>query len=167
MPFLSGPELRYAGCGQYETVGATDYRGAHDHIAVPAGFATDLATVPRAFWAVLPPHGAYEKAAVLHDWLCVQLAAHRRCWCRPPVNARETDGLFRRVMREAGVGPVTRWVMWTGVRWGALANPARRAGWWRDAPAVAGITAAGLAAAVTAVRVADRAARLIARSSRA
>ncbi len=26
--------------------------------------------------------------------------------------------------------------MWTGVRWGALANPVRRPGWVRDAPAV-------------------------------
>lgn len=30
--------------------------------------------------------------------------------------------------------------------WGALFNPARRPGWWRDAPAVLGISAAGLAA---------------------
>lgn len=157
MPFLTGPELRYTGGGQYETVGATDYQGDVDCIAIPAGFATDLATVPRILWALLPPHGAYEKAAVLHDWLCVQLAAHRRCWCRPPVDARETDGMFRRVMREAGVGPVTRWLMWAGVRWGALVNPARRAGWWRDAPAVLGISTVVLVAAGSTVWAADRA----------
>ena len=38
-------------------------------IEVPAGFITDLASVPRVFWAVLPPHGRYAKAAILHDFL--------------------------------------------------------------------------------------------------
>lgn len=167
--------LSYTGGGHYVTVGPTEYIGDTDIIHIPAGFATDLATVPRIFWALLPPHGAYEKAAVLHDYLCVELASCHRTDRVPQVNARDTDGLFRRVMREADtaarragnrkgrIGPVTRWAMWTGVRWGALANPARRDGWWRDAPTVLGITGAGIAATVTAVRAADRLAHRIVR----
>ncbi|TKJ25205.1 DUF1353 domain-containing protein [Blastococcus sp. CCUG 61487] len=166
MPFAAGPVLRYLGAGQYATVGATDYVGQVDVISIPSDFPTDLATVPRLFWALLPPHGAYEKAAVLHDYLCVQLAQHRHCWCRPPVDARETDGLFRRVMREAGVGFTTRWLMWTGVRWGALANPARRAGWWRDAPAVLAVSLATAATAVAAVRTTDHLVHAVARRRR-
>lgn len=44
---------------------------AHDgaRYAVPPGFFTDLASVPRAFWWLFPRDGCYRKAAVLHDWL--------------------------------------------------------------------------------------------------
>lgn len=41
-------------------------------IRVPAGFVTDLASVPRALWGILPPHGRYAKAAILHDYLLSQ-----------------------------------------------------------------------------------------------
>jgi len=36
---------------------------------VPTGFITDFASVPRIFWALIPPNGKYTKAAVLHDWM--------------------------------------------------------------------------------------------------
>jgi hypothetical protein len=38
-------------------------------IVVPAGFETDLASIPRFFWRVLPPLGTYSEPAVVHDWL--------------------------------------------------------------------------------------------------
>ncbi len=153
MPFATGPVLTYVGLGQYLTVGPTVYVGADDVLTIPPDTVTDLATVPRLFWALLPPHGAYERAAVLHDWLCQRLAAGDS-----PVTARDTDGLFRRVMREAGVGFVTRWLMWTGVRIGALVNPARRPGWARDTPLVLTITTTALALAAAVVFGADLAA---------
>ncbi|ECP4145705.1 DUF1353 domain-containing protein, partial [Salmonella enterica] len=40
-----------------------------DIISVPAGFITDLATIPRIFWTILPPDGKYAKAAIIHDYL--------------------------------------------------------------------------------------------------
>lgn len=58
----------------------------------------------------------------------------------PLADSHETDSIFRRIMREEDVDPLRRWVMWTGVRWGALANPARREGWLKDSPKVLGIT---------------------------
>ncbi|MDI5166053.1 DUF1353 domain-containing protein, partial [Salmonella enterica subsp. enterica serovar Montevideo] len=36
----------------------------NDVIEVPVGFVTDLATVPRIFWSLLPPDGEYAKAAI-------------------------------------------------------------------------------------------------------
>ncbi|TFV91422.1 DUF1353 domain-containing protein [Blastococcus sp. CT_GayMR16] len=162
MPFARGPVLTYTGRGRYSTVGPTEYVGdpgsGGDVITIPGGFTTDLASVPRLFWALIPPQGAYESAAVLHDYLCAQLAEQyagtyrvdidawtpERGWPQR-ISARDTDGLFRRVMREAGVPFLIRWVMWVGVRWGALANPARRSGWWRDAPLVVFLSALGLA----------------------
>src|SRR5690349_7637447 len=127
MPFISGPVLAYEGLGQYRTVGPTEYVGSSDVITIPSDFPTDLASVPRVSWSLLPPDGVYERAAVLHDFGCVSLAAGT-CQLSP----RDVDGLFRRVAREGGTGLVTRWVLWTGVRWGALFNRHRRVGWWRD-----------------------------------
>lgn len=38
-------------------------------ITVPKGFRTDLASIPRIFWMILPPFGRYSQAAVIHDYL--------------------------------------------------------------------------------------------------
>src|SRR2546426_7470924 len=45
-------------------IGNTEYV-----IVVPAGFVTDFASTPRAIWAVLPPSGRYQLAAIVHDFL--------------------------------------------------------------------------------------------------
>jgi len=139
VPFATGPILTYIGGGRYRTVGPTVYVGSKDIITIPSDFDTDLTSVPRIFWALLPPTGVYERSALVHDWHCVQLAKGNR-----GISSRDADGLFRRMAREGGAGLVTRWALWTGVRWGALVNPARRGGWWRDAPLVGLITAVGL-----------------------
>lgn len=41
-------------------------------ITVPAGFVTDLASSPWWTWWFMPPSGRYNRAAVVHDWLCEQ-----------------------------------------------------------------------------------------------
>lgn len=38
-------------------------------VVVPAGFVTDLASIPRVFWSLLPPDGAYTFPAIIHDYL--------------------------------------------------------------------------------------------------
>jgi len=146
MPFATGPVLMYVGGGQYRTVGPTVYVGKDDLFQIEADFPTDLASVPRLFWALLPPSGVYERAAVVHDWLCVHLAKGDCV-----ASARDADGIFRRIAKEGGTGLLTRWALWAGVRWGALFNPARRAGWWKDAPAVLALTLLGLAVLVGVV----------------
>lgn len=114
----------------WEVVEPLTYRGRRDTFVVPAGFRTDFASVPRPVVWLFPRFGRYTLAAVLHDWLTdVAIGAGA-------VSARDADGLFRRVMAELQVPPVRRWLMWCGVRWGALANPVRRPGWWLDAPRV-------------------------------
>lgn len=110
------------------------YQGKRDTFTVPAGFMTDFASVPRATVWLIPRYGRYTHAAILHDWL-IQAEISTGL-----ISPRDVDGLLRRVLREVGVPPVQRWLMWTGVRWGALYNPARRSEWWRDAPAVLGIS---------------------------
>ncbi|MBP4002535.1 DUF1353 domain-containing protein [Pseudomonas koreensis] len=43
-------------------------------VYVPAGYLTDGASVPRLFWSLLPPWGAYGQAAVVHDIVCEYLS---------------------------------------------------------------------------------------------
>src|ERR1044071_7815295 len=49
-----------------------------DTFTVPVGFVTDFATVPRFLIWKVRPYGPYTRAAVLHDWLLVELAAWTR-----------------------------------------------------------------------------------------
>lgn len=110
------------------------YRGRADVFRVPAGFPTDFASVPRVVVWLVPRLGRYTLASVLHDWLVSEGLD------TGVVGSRDADGIFRRVMREQGVPVVRRWLMWTGVRWGALTDSRRRRGWLLSAPAVLAIT---------------------------
>src|SRR3954463_4586398 len=110
------------------------YQGRWQRFVVPAGFRTDFATVPRVVTWLIPRFGAYTLAAILHDWLCTEGIRSRG------VSSREGDGIFRRVMRESGFPVLRRWLMWAGVRWGALTDERRRTGWWASAPGVLAIT---------------------------
>jgi len=98
---------------------------------VPRGFITDFASVPKFLWWLFGPTGLWTWAAILHDWFCKML------WHRnPPAGPRATDRYFRLACREAGTNPALCWLLWTGVRWGALLNPKRNPGWWRDLPLI-------------------------------
>ena len=137
MPFDSAVlTVRRATDDTWSVVEPLTYRGSRDVFVVPAGFRTDFASVPRVVVWLFPRFGRYTLAAVLHDWL-VTVGIPTGA-----VSSRDADGLFRRVMAELGVPPLRRWLMWCGVRWGALLNPARRAGWWRDAPRVLALSVA-------------------------
>jgi hypothetical protein len=127
--------LRTTGADGWTLVEPLVYLGRRDRFVVPAGFGTDLATVPRPVLWLVPAAGRYTLAAVLHDWLCTVGIA------TGAVTSRQADGLFRRAMREAGVPVLLRWLMWTGVRWGALADPQRRRGWLLSAPGVLAVSA--------------------------
>jgi hypothetical protein len=111
------------------------YRGRSDTFVVPGGFPTDFASVPRVVVWLVPRFGRYTLPAILHDWLVSEGL------CQRLVSPRDADGIFRRSMRELGVPVVRRWLMWTGVRWGALTDPPRRRGWLLSAPGVLAITA--------------------------
>lgn len=135
MPFEAGDVVvRRLDDERWAVVEPLVYRGTRDRFVVPAGFRTDFATVPRVVVWLVPRFGRYTAAAILHDWL-VTVGIESGV-----VTTREADGVFRRVMRESGVPVVRRWLMWTGVRWGAVGDPVRGAGWWRSAPGVLAIS---------------------------
>jgi Protein of unknown function (DUF1353) len=43
--------------------------GKYQAVSAPTGFVTDLASIPRIFWSLLPPDGNYAYAAIVHDYL--------------------------------------------------------------------------------------------------
>lgn len=154
--FDSDLSIKEAGVTTWQLTAPLTWTGRqNDTFTVPAGFTTDFATSPRFLhWLVLP-YGAYTRAAVLHDWLLVELAKWKEQtdvgpgglsiteWksLMPPANSRDTDGIFRAAMRDLGVPWVKRWMMWAAVRAAACFNPRRAYGrdFAKDAPKVAGI----------------------------
>ncbi|KKM07440.1 hypothetical protein LCGC14_1733860 [marine sediment metagenome] len=92
-----------------------DSRYSKELIRVPKGFITDFASVPKAFWSIIPPYGKYTKAAVLHDYLYKyhgfvsgnQTISYTR---------KEADQLFLKAMEVLGVGRIKRWIMYQAVR---------------------------------------------------
>lgn len=109
------------------------YAQSPEPFVVPQGQRTDFASVPRPFVWFIPTYGRYTKAAILHDHLC-DLAS------RGQLHRRDADGVFRQAMRTLGVPFLRRWIMWAGVRWGALTTADGRKHWWLDAPKVIPIT---------------------------
>jgi hypothetical protein len=87
-------------------------------VTVPIGFVTDLTSIPRAFWAALPPDGDYCYAAVLHDYLYWQQTSERQA----------ADHVLKIAMRDLGVSTVTSEIIFRGVQAGgssAWSNNAR------------------------------------------
>lgn len=136
------------------------WRGSQDDVfTVEKGETTDFATVPWWTQAITPRTGTWTKAAVLHDKMCNLLNE----WYRlikereelieanvspellevifpPTFTAIDTDAIFRKNAREGGTGAIRSELLWLGVRYGALANPARRGGFVKTAPRVIGDT---------------------------
>ena len=81
---------------------------AHLTIIVPIGFKTDLASIPRVLWNVLPPIGRYDHAAVLHDFLYQTDGMTRRI----------ADGVLNEAMAVSHVGRMARWTIYLAVRAG-------------------------------------------------
>ncbi|EGV2045572.1 DUF1353 domain-containing protein [Salmonella enterica] len=77
-----------------------------DVIEVPAGFVTDLATIPRIFWSLMPPDGKYAKAAIIHDYLYDNALRTKR----------EADLIFLDGMTVLGVPRWKRTIMYYAVR---------------------------------------------------
>lgn len=88
-----------------------DYKGK---IIIPAGFRTDLASVPQIIWSLIPPFGKHSYAAVVHDYLYANN--------RKTVNGifdfsrANCDEIFYNKMRYYQVGKFKAKTMWLAVR---------------------------------------------------
>jgi len=66
-----------------------------EEVTVPAGFVTDLASIPRLFWQALRPEGRYSFAAVVHDYLYWEQNRPRE----------EADKILKFAMEDSKVNP--------------------------------------------------------------
>lgn len=85
--------------------------GLPQKVTVPAGFVTDLASIPSYFWWVAPPAGRHGHAAILHDWLYWEKKAMGQ-----DVERKIADQVFDVAMEELEVPLALRKSMWAAVR---------------------------------------------------
>ena len=78
-------------------------------VTIPAGYLTDGASVPRLFWNMIPPWGAYGQAAVVHDLLCEYLSVVRN-GVPTKITRAECDNVLNQAMQNLGV-PTTQRLM--------------------------------------------------------
>lgn len=83
-------------------------RLAYRAVIVPVGFESDLATIPRPLWPILPPFGRYARAAVIHDYIYTNM--------RELMTRKAADGIFKAVMIDDGADIITRNILYCAVR---------------------------------------------------
>lgn len=84
-------------------------------VVIPAGFASDGATVPRLMWSLLPPWGdRATRAAILHDFLLDQL--DRGAAVAGVITRSDADRQFRLALLALDVVPWRAWACWAAVR---------------------------------------------------
>lgn len=111
-------------------------------VYVPAGFKTDLASIPRGLWNIFPKLGTYDAAAVTHDWL---YHAGTYVWVSgighidrvetthtETLTREQADKVFLEAMEVSGVGWFTRRTLYLAVRLGG-------GGTWNRYREVAGV----------------------------
>lgn len=81
-------------------------------ITVPAGFPTDLASVPRLPIIYSLFGNKARRASVVHDYLYTSGRASREI----------ADAVFREASEATGIPAWCRWVMWAGVRIGGASR---------------------------------------------
>lgn len=86
----------------YQLTAPLTYNG----VTVPAGFLTDLASIPPQFWDRATPDGIWSAAAIVHDW---RYASHS-------TSRLAADLEFRNNLINAGVGPKGVRLMFGAVR---------------------------------------------------
>jgi hypothetical protein len=79
-----------------------------ERVRVPIGFVTDFASIPRAFWSLLPPDGTYCYAAVIHDYLY---------WDQTRSRA-QSDEILKLCMEDFRIDAATVATIYGGVRIG-------------------------------------------------
>jgi len=108
----------------WELAHAFGFNGGYGRtIVVPPHFVTDLASIPRLFWNILPPFGKYTEAAVIHDWI------YRTHMFTRPI----CDAILLQGMGICGVPVWQRWIIYLNVRvfgWFAWHDERR----WRKHP---------------------------------
>jgi len=93
-------------------------------ITVPPGVVTDLASIPRWGWVLLPPDGPWVKAAIIHDFLYAT-GGDGKAWDRESsitprkvLTREEADKVLLEAMVNRNVGVFPRTIIYLAVRIG-------------------------------------------------
>lgn len=92
-------------------------------VTAPAGFETDLASVPWGLWNLVPPWGSHARPAIFHDFLYRtrgggMFDGQRWITRAAPYTRAEADAIFLEAMEVVGVTWWRRWLMYAAVRLG-------------------------------------------------
>lgn len=82
-------------------------------IHIRKGFVSNLASVPRPLWPLFPPNGDYAQASIVHDRLY-----HDPRVGNLSLTRAEADKVMLFAMIDSGVGWITRWAIYAGLRLG-------------------------------------------------
>ncbi len=109
MPFRNDPILQaLPRADHWALVRPLVYNSPGETIVIPAGFITDLASIPQLFRSIVPVNGRHRAPAILHDYLFVIQDRERA----------ECDWLFLEAMEDAGVRWTQRHLIYRAVRLG-------------------------------------------------
>lgn len=132
MTFLELPWLTFEGRDKWKLRSELVYYSALFDVtlAVPGGFVTDLASIPRGFQWLIPVNGRHRAPAVVHDYLYSeqgQVLANPQETDAHKLRVRnlsrkDCDQIFKEAMKVAGVGWFKRNTMYRAVRIGGWAS---------------------------------------------
>ena len=127
LTFLSDIEVkrRPGQKGEWELTADLIYVGNRDQFLVPKGFKTDFASIPGFLTSFIPSHGRFDAAAIVHDYLYREKPFIRVSLGYYRIQRKDADGIFRRIMKELGVGLFRRNIMYRAVRLGGAIPWAR------------------------------------------
>lgn len=91
--------------------------GTVEYITIPEGFVTNLASVPRWLWWLIPPHGESAAASALHDYMYFFLDYYRGVDDKRARAAVDATFLINLIMAP-GIKQWQAWLMYQAVRWG-------------------------------------------------
>lgn len=110
--FLTDLDIRLVDemAGRYKLLAGLVYRSdlLRDEIAVPAGFVTDFASVPRLPFVYMVVGGKGQRAAVVHDWL---YTTHQ-------VTRKQADAVLAEALRVCGYRDLVVKAFYGGTRLG-------------------------------------------------
>lgn len=105
--FLTELDLRKIDAKRFQLLSPLVYETADERLfTVPAGFCTDLASIPQVVQWRYSKVGLWDWGAVLHDWL----------YRANGVSRAEADQLFAEALMSKGVPWRTRTIMYWAVR---------------------------------------------------
>lgn len=108
---LPAPVLALRRDALWELAKAYTYKDGSGEVKVPAGFVTDLASVPRAFWWLIAPMELSAVAPIIHDYL-YQTGGDGGRYSR-----KSADQMFLTIMARESVPVWRRLSAYVAVRW--------------------------------------------------